>query len=57
VENTSRAARAILGRVMQAEVYPLRREIDDSFREKIERYIWTSTLEKPELHWMEKYRK
>jgi hypothetical protein len=57
VENTSRAARAILRRVMEAGVFPLRKEIDDSFREKIERYVWTSTLEKPELRWIEKYRK
>jgi hypothetical protein len=57
VENTSRAAKGILRRVLQAGVYPLRREIDDSFREKIERYVWTTTLEKPELRWIEKYRK
>jgi Iap family predicted aminopeptidase len=57
VANTTRAARSIVGRLMQAAVYPLRKEIDDSFREKIEKYVWTSTLEKPELRWMEKYRK
>jgi hypothetical protein len=57
IENPSRAARAILGRVMEAAVFPVRREIDDSLREKIEKYVWSSTLEKPELKWVEKYRK
>jgi Iap family predicted aminopeptidase len=57
VRNTTRAAQAIVGRLLDAAVYPLRREIDDSFREKIERSAWTSTLEKPELRWTEKYKK
>jgi aminopeptidase YwaD len=57
IEKPARAAYAILSRVLNAGVYPVRKEIDDSFREKIERYTWTSTLEKPELKWMEKYRK
>jgi hypothetical protein len=57
VENPSRVARAILGRVLDAEVYPLRREIDESLRDKIERYLWQSTLEKPELKWLEKWRR
>ena len=42
---------------MAAEVFPVRREIDDTFREKIEKYVWNSTLEKPELKWVEKYRR
>jgi hypothetical protein len=57
IENPSRAARALLGRVLSAEVYPIRREIDESLREKIEKYIWYSTLEAPELKWTEKYRR
>ena len=37
IANPSRAAHAIVGRAMAAEVFPVRREIDDTFREKIEK--------------------
>jgi len=51
------ATRAILDRVLNAGMYPVPAGIDDTLREKIERYLWHSTLEKPELKWKEKYKK
>jgi len=35
----------------------VRKEIDECLKEKIEKYLWNLTLEKPELHWKPKYRK
>lgn len=57
IAHTADAVRTLLGRVLGAEVFPLKKEIDDSLREKIEKYIWGTLLEKPELQWTEKYRK
>jgi Iap family predicted aminopeptidase len=51
------ATQAILDRVLNARMYPVPSGIDDTLREKIERYLWHSTLQKPELKWKEKYRK
>lgn len=51
------ATRTILSRVLNAGFYPVPQGIDDSLREKIERYLWYSRLEKPELQWREKYRR
>jgi hypothetical protein len=45
-----------LERILNAGFYPVPRGIDDSLRDKIERYLWQSRLEKPELQWREKYR-
>jgi aminopeptidase YwaD len=57
LENTYRATEAILDRVLAAEIYPVRRAIDPSLREKIENYLWQSTREKPEIKWKESYRR
>jgi len=57
VAHTSRAATVLLERMLGAEIFPVRREIDGSLREKIEKYLWNQTLEKPELSWTEAYRK
>jgi hypothetical protein len=52
-----RAARALLERVLGAGIFPLRREIDETLREKIEKYFWNLTREKPELRLLERWRK
>ncbi len=57
LDHPVRAARAVLARVLGAEIFPFRREIDDSLREKIEKYLWNLTQEKPELRWTERWRK
>jgi hypothetical protein len=57
LEHPVRAARALLERVLGAGIFPLRREIDETLREKIEKYFWNLTREKPELRWLERWRK
>ncbi len=51
------AARTVLSRILGAQLFPLRKEIDDSFRDKLEKYLYRATVTKPELKWREKYRK
>lgn len=57
LENTYNAAKGILKRVLNAKVFPVKKEIDKSLRTKIENYLWQSRLEKPELKWEESYKK
>jgi len=57
IEGPSRAARLIVERTLGAAIYPVRREIDESLRERIEKYLWSSRYEKPELEWKERYRR
>jgi aminopeptidase YwaD len=54
---TISAATALLDRVLNARVFPVNREMDDSLREPLEKYIWGMSYEKPEIVWTEKYRK
>lgn len=54
---TSGAAISILKRVLNAQVYPVRREIDASLRDKVEKYQFNSTKEKPALAWRAGYEK
>jgi Zn-dependent M28 family amino/carboxypeptidase len=53
----SRAVELILDRTLNADIFPVKKEIDSSLQEKLEKYLWNSTLEKPELKWTEKYKK
>lgn len=57
LEGPYKAAVIILSRILNAEIYPVAKAIDDSLRDKIEAYLWQSQLEKPELKWVEKYKK
>jgi len=57
LEQTSGAAISILRRVLNAAIYPVRREIDPSLREKVEKYQYNSTRKKPDLHWRAAYEK
>lgn len=57
LQDVYRATTTLLKHILNAAYYPVTRDIDDSLREKIERYLWHSLLEKPELKWREKYRK
>jgi aminopeptidase YwaD len=54
---TSGAAIAILKRLLNAGVYPVRRDLDPALREKIEQYQFRSTRQKPRLHWRAAYEK
>lgn len=57
LEGPYKATVTLLDRILKAELYPVNKAIDDSLREKIEAYLWQSRLEKPDLKWVEKYRK
>ncbi len=57
LEDSYRAAEAVLDRVLAGEIYPVRKEIDPSLRERIEKYLWQSLREKPELRWIESYKR
>lgn len=51
------AAIGILERVLNAGIYPVDREIDPLLRPKIEKYLWGSKLETPQLDWQPEYQK
>jgi aminopeptidase YwaD len=57
LEGPYKATVTLLGHILNAEIYPVVKAIDDSLRDKIEAYLWQSRLEKPELKWVEKYKK
>jgi Zn-dependent M28 family amino/carboxypeptidase len=50
------AAKIILDRILNAEIYPIKREIDSTLREKIEKYFWNLSYEEPKLQWTPKYK-
>ena len=54
---STRAAENLARRWADAAIFPHAREIDDKLREKIEKYFYRLTLEKPELHWEPKYKR
>lgn len=56
LKRSSKATRTLLDRILNAEFYPVDKKIDDSLKEKIERYQWFMTHEEPRLLWTEKYR-
>ena len=47
----------LLDRVLNATIYPVKREIDSSLREKIEQYLWNLNFEEPKLQWIPKYKR
>lgn len=51
------AAQNLLSRVLNAGIYPVDKEIDKSLKEKIEKYLYGSLLEKPKLEWTPEYQK
>ncbi|HNX37909.1 MAG TPA: M28 family metallopeptidase [Candidatus Cloacimonadota bacterium] len=57
LQDVYEATVTLLDHILNSRYYPVARGIDDSLREKIEKYLWHSLLEKPELKWVEKYRK
>ncbi|MBN1948997.1 MAG: M20/M25/M40 family metallo-hydrolase [Candidatus Cloacimonetes bacterium] len=57
LKNTINATIFFLQRVLDAGIFPVRREIDDSLREKIQKYLWNLTYEKPQLEWEDKYKR
>ncbi|MBN1151110.1 M28 family peptidase [candidate division WOR-3 bacterium] len=57
LQTTIDASINFLNRVLNASLYPVKREIDKSLKEKIEKYIWNSTMEEPKLQWRPEYKK
>ncbi len=57
LEAPYKATVTLLERILNADLYPIHKAIDDSLRDKIEAYLWQSRLEKPELKWIERYKK
>lgn len=57
LERSAKAGRVILDRVLNAEIYPVTKEIDESLREKIEKYLYWNTRQEPKLNWEPKYKK
>lgn len=57
LDNTIKSTITILERVLNASVYPIKREIDSSLREKIEHYLYNLSYEEPKLEWTPKYKK
>ncbi len=51
------AAVNLVQRVLNAAIFPVDREIDKSLREKVEKYLYGSLLEKPKLEWTPEYEK
>ena len=56
-DTTIKASINLLDRILSAKVYPVKKEIDKSLKEKIEKYLWNLNYEKPELEWEPKYKK
>ena len=57
LEDTYRAAKVFLNRVLSAEIYPVKKEIDSTLRDRIEKYLWQSLGKRPELNWTESYKR
>ena len=56
-DTTIKASINLLDRVLNAKVYPVKKEIDGELKDKIEKYLYNLSYEKPELHWVPKYEK
>lgn len=57
LENSWKSGLHLINRVLNAAIYPVQKELDDSLREKIEKYIWNMTGKEPVLLWQKKYQK
>ena len=57
LENTFHATKILCQRLLNAQIYPIKPEIDASLKEKIEQYIFNSSKQEPKLEWRKKYEK
>ncbi len=55
--NTINTGITILKHILNSDIYPVKKEIDPLLKEKIEKYMWNLTYEKPELEWQPEYKK
>jgi len=57
LETTFNATRILCNRLLNAYIYPVKPEIDQSLKDKIEQYIYMSSKQEPKLDWKKKYEK
>jgi Iap family predicted aminopeptidase len=57
LESTITATINFLKHILNAEIFPIKKEIDTSLREKIEKYLWNLNFEEPKLDWKPKYKR
>jgi len=55
--DTYNATLILCQRLLNADIYPIKTDIDQSLKEKIEEYIYNSTMTEPKLEWKKKYEK
>jgi len=55
LESTYLATRALTDRLLNSIIYPVKKNIDPSLREKIEKYVFNSSKKEPKLEWRKKY--
>ncbi|MFO7895777.1 MAG: M28 family metallopeptidase [Candidatus Cloacimonadales bacterium] len=56
-DTTIEASINLTKRILNSQIYPVKREIDSSLREKIEKYLYNLAYEKVDLEWKAKYMK
>jgi len=57
LDNPVKASINLLNRVLNAEIYPVEKAINDSLKDKILKYLWNLNYLEPELEWEKKYKK
>ncbi|MBN2829962.1 MAG: M20/M25/M40 family metallo-hydrolase [Candidatus Cloacimonetes bacterium] len=57
LEFYAHSAYVIMKRILESAIYPVKKEIDSSLRDRLEKYLWNSRLVKPELQWTPGYKK
>lgn len=57
LNRSATAGRLILDRVLNAEIYPVTKAIDESLREKVEKFHYHNCRTEPKLNWEPKYKK
>ena len=57
LKNSYIASMALLKRTLSADIYPIKKALEDSLKDRIESYVWHALREKPDLKWKEKYKR
>ena len=57
LESTFYATKILCERLLNSKIYPVKSGIDQSLRDKVEKYLYNSTKQEPKLEWKKKYEK
>jgi len=57
LEDSYNATLILCQKLLNAQIYPVKPDIDPSLKDKVEEYIYNSTLTEPKLEWKKKYEK